>query len=248
MPILDYQRAGRPSGGVPCRPEDVFSIASDQRDSASFGGSSSLLNRETRRMKSTVVLWHGSGPREGAVMEPLAAALAERGHQAVAVDWDSHAGDRGRSTLLSSLNDATVQAMDAGLPLVVAGWSLGGTAALSLAARKDDHLLVDAVVGLAVDFGARSPLDHTTVGDVVLHRPVRLVHGRFDTIVAPERAIAFAERHRPLCELTLVDSDHAGVVGTQWDVAAGRCLPSSDGRAQRGLAAAVAAVEDVFRQ
>ena len=199
-------------------------------------------------MKSRVVLWHGSGPREGAVMEPLAAALAERDHQAVAVDWDSHAADRGRSKLLSSLDDAKAQAMDAGVPLVVVGWSLGGTAALSLAARNYEHLVVDAVVGLAVDFGARSPLDHATVGaDVVLHRPVRLVHGRFDTIVAPERAIAFGERHRPLCELALVDTDHAGVVGAQWDVAQGRCVPSSDEEARKGLAAAVAAVENVLR-
>lgn len=200
-------------------------------------------------MKSRVVLWHGSGPRESAVMEPLAAALAELGHQAVAVDWDSHAGDRGRSTLLSSLDDAAAEAMNAGVPLVVAGWSLGGTAALSLATRNHEHPAVDAVVGLAVDFAARSPLDHATVDDyVVLHRPVRLVHGRIDTVVAPERAVAFAERHHPVCEMTLVDADHAGVVGARWDAAEGRCLPSSDEGPKKGLTAAVAAVEAVLLQ
>ena len=109
--------------------------------------------------------------------------------------------------------------------------------------------MFDAVVGLAVDFRARSPLDHSTVDDdIVLHRPVRLVHGLLDTIVAPELAVTFAERHRPVCELTLVDADHAGVVGVRWNEAEGRCLPSSDVGPQTGLAAAVAAVEAVLRQ
>ena len=52
----------------------------------------------------------------------------------------------------------------------------------------------------------------------------------------------FAARNPGMCEVTLVDSDHAGVIGTAYDERAGLCRPSSEPSAQAGLRAAVAAI------
>jgi predicted alpha/beta-hydrolase family hydrolase len=199
-----------------------------------------------RPVRSVVLLWHGSGPGESDVMQPLATALAHAGHRAVAIDWDSRAADHGREALLASLRDAREQAAGSGAPLVVAGWSLGGTAATSLAVPSPGEPAVDAVVGLAVDFRAPSPLDNALLMDAAsLVRPVRLVHGTQDPLIPADRAAAFAANH-PVCELRLIDTDHAGVIGAAWDAALDRCLPSSSVGAQAGLAAAVAAVESAL--
>lgn len=193
-----------------------------------------------------VLLWHGSGPNEAAVLGPLSEAIFEHGHRVLVPDWDSSAPDQGRSILEGSLEDAVRTAHEDGEDLVLVGWSLGGTAALTVA--RDDTR-VRAAVGLAADVEFASPLDGlppVAREPSELKVPVILVHGRQDEIVPVDPAVAFAERG-PEVRITLLDTDHAGVVGTEYDVARGVCVPSSAPAATAGLAAAVDAVEQAFR-
>jgi acetyl esterase/lipase len=109
-----------------------------------------------------------------------------------------------------------------------------------------------AVVGLAAAPRARSPLGGgaplralATAESVV---PIRLVHGTADPVVPADRSVEFAHACRAAglpCELRLVDTDHAGIVGTEYDPERGHCVPSTSDAARRGLAAAVAAVAEL---
>lgn len=196
----------------------------------------------TPDVSSVVLLWHGSGAGEGDVMRPLASALGRDGRGVLIIDWDAGDDEHGRGTLLDSLADARGTAADLDAPLVVAGWSLGGTAAISLAAASSTMPPVDAVIGLAVDFTAASPLNEALLTDVAsLARPVQLVHGRRDQVIPAAFAVNFAETHAG-CELHVVDTDRAGVTGAEWNPTVGRCLPSNAKAVQLGLEAAVAAV------
>jgi hypothetical protein len=50
-----------------------------------------------------VLLWHGRGPDERAVLGPLASALADAGCVVVAPDWRSDAADGGKAQSLASV-------------------------------------------------------------------------------------------------------------------------------------------------
>jgi len=78
-------------------------------------------------------------------MRPLADALVHIGADVFVPDWEWTAPDWGRGELLASLASAATVADNR--PLIVIGWSLGGTAALSLASLA--HYEVTALVGLA---------------------------------------------------------------------------------------------------
>jgi hypothetical protein len=72
-----------------------------------------------------------------------------------------------------------------------------------------------------------------------------LVHGVQDTVVSAADADEFARACLAAgipCSLSLVDSDHAGVVGAEYDPTERICLPSDGPAATTGLHAAVTTV------
>ncbi|MFF8312519.1 alpha/beta hydrolase family protein [Streptomyces lydicus] len=215
------------------------------------------------RPAGTVLLWHGIGPDERDILEPLARTAAARGLLVLVPDWGSDAADRGRSQLLESL--AFVRAGAAGLggdgeSLVLAGWSAGAGAALGVALRPEaaGGWRPAAVVGVAgrydlpaITTGAGPLADVADGLDPAV--PVRLVHGGRDTVVDPrcsrELAEALRAAGRPVT-LQEPDTDHAGVIMTAYDPASDRCLPTTAEHAVRagqlvaGVLAAAAGSED----
>jgi len=194
----------------------------------------------------TVLLWHGIGPDERDVLEPLARTAAARGLLVLVPDWRSDAADGGRAQLLESLAFARKEA-DAlggdGESLVLAGWSAGAGAALGVALRPElvEGWRPTAVVGLAgrYDLPARTtgtaPLD-----DLVAGRepgvPVHLVHGTRDTLVDARCSRDLAEALRAAgraVTLQELDSDHAGVIMTEYDPSLDGCRPATAEHALR---------------
>ncbi|WP_330317633.1 alpha/beta hydrolase [Streptomyces platensis] len=194
----------------------------------------------------TVLLWHGIGPDERDVLEPLARATAAHGALVLVPDWRSDAPDGGRSHLLESLAFARKEAGGLGghgESLVLAGWSAGAGAALGVALRPEiaDEWRPSAVVGLAgrYDLPARTtgtpPLDDLTAGrDPGV--PVHLVHGTRDTVLDARYSRDLTEALRtPGWTVTLQEpeTDHAGVIMTAYDPTADRCVPTADEHAVR---------------
>ncbi|MFJ9414527.1 alpha/beta hydrolase [Streptomyces sp. NPDC101227] len=194
----------------------------------------------------TVLLWHGIGPDERDVLEPLARAAAARGLLVLVPDWRSDAADGGRSQLLESLAFAGKEAGGLGgdgESCVLAGWSAGAPAALGVALRPQGAAgpRPSAIVGVA----GRYDLPARTTGTAVLADlaaglapavPVRLVHGADDTVVDARhsRDLAAALRSAGL-PVTLQEpgTDHAGVIMTAFDPAANRCRPTTAEHAVR---------------
>lgn len=166
----------------------------------------------------TVLLWHGSGPNERDVLAPLAAAVADRGIRVLVPDWDSTNPDGGRADLLRSVKFARERGDSR---LVVAGWSLGGTAAASLAinARKLG-LGSGPAVCLAGAFRSDDPLSGQPFASLKpsARTPgsIRLVHGIQDEVVDIGGSRTFAEVLRQAgwkVDLAELDTDHVGIVG-----------------------------------
>jgi hypothetical protein len=97
-----------------------------------------------------------------------------------------------------------------------------------------DSGAVTAVVSLAAGLRGPSPLDGTVHLERVLdgrsQRPplIQLVHGRQDPVVSPDVSAEFAAACRTAgipCRLSLVDSDHASVVGTRYQPHLRLCVP-----------------------
>ncbi|GAA2341719.1 alpha/beta hydrolase [Streptomyces caniferus] len=194
----------------------------------------------------TVLLWHGIGPDERDILEPLARATAALGVLVLVPDWRSDAPDGGRSHLLESLAFAREEAGGLGgdgESLVLAGWSAGAGAALGVALRPEiaDGRRPSAVVGLAgrYDLPARTtgtaPLDDLAAGKEP-GVPVQLVHGTHDAVLdsqwSRDLAAALRAAGRPVA-LHEPETDHAGVIMTAYDPAANRCVPTTDEHAVR---------------
>ncbi|MCF3145148.1 alpha/beta hydrolase [Streptomyces platensis] len=194
----------------------------------------------------TVLLWHGIGPDERDVLEPLARATAAHGALVLVPDWRSDAPDGGRSHLLESLTFALKEAGGLGgdgESLVLAGWSAGAGAALGVALRPEiaDEWRPSAVVGLAgrYDLPARTtgaaPLDDLAAGrDPGV--PVHLVHGTRDTVVDARYSRDLTEALRTpgrAATLQEPETDHAGVIMTAYDPATDRCVPTTAEHAVR---------------
>ncbi|MFH8567314.1 alpha/beta hydrolase [Streptomyces sp. NPDC017993] len=192
------------------------------------------------RPAPTVLIWHGIGPDERDVLEPLARTAAAHGLLVLVPDWRSDAADGGRSQLLESL--AFVRKEAGGLggdgeSFVLAGWSAGAPAALGVALRPEvaDGWRPAAVVGVA----GRYDLPAFTTGAVPLADlaagrdpavPVHLVHGSRDTLVDAQHSRDLAEALRAAgrsVTLRETGTDHAGAIMTEYDPATNRCLATT---------------------
>ncbi|MFI1951835.1 alpha/beta hydrolase [Streptomyces xinghaiensis] len=195
-----------------------------------------------------VLLWHGSGPEERDVLTPLARAAASLGVVCFVPDWRPDAHDRGRSHLRASAVFARENAADFGgdtRRVALAGWSLGGKAAMAAALdpRALDGWRPQAVVGVAGGYTGpdpltgRAPLDELTRAEASLPGlPVRLVHGSADPVVdirQSRRLHAALQLRGWPSSLDEPDTDHAGVIMTEYDPESRRCRPSHADHAVR---------------
>ncbi|MEU7434674.1 alpha/beta hydrolase [Streptomyces sioyaensis] len=194
----------------------------------------------------TVLLWHGIGPDERDVLEPLARTAAERGLLVLVPDWRSDAADGGRAHLLESLAFARKEAGGLGgdgESCVLAGWSAGAGTALGVALRPEiaDGWRPRAVVGVAgrYDLPARTtgtaPLADLGAGRAPAV-PVHLVHGSRDTVLAARYSHHLAEALRAAGRAVTLqepETDHAGVIMAEYDPAADRCVPTAAEHAVR---------------
>lgn len=201
-----------------------------------------------------VLLWHGIGPDERDIMEPLARAAAGRGLLVLVPDWRSDAADGGRAHLLESLAFAREGAGGLGgdgESCVLAGWSAGAGAALGVALRPEvtDGWRPRAVVGMAgrYDLPARTT-GTEPLADLAAGRdpgvPVHLVHGSRDTVLAARHSHDLADVLRAAGSAVTLqepETDHAGVIMAEYDAAADRCVPTAAEHAVRAgrLAAGV---------
>ncbi|MEW2030652.1 prolyl oligopeptidase family serine peptidase [Streptomyces roseifaciens] len=200
-----------------------------------------------------VLLWHGMGPDEREIVRPVAEAAAAQGVVVLAADWRSDAADRGMAHLLDSLAFVRERAAEFGGDpgrVVVAGWSAGAGAAVATALRPDlfDGWRPAAVVGLAgrydvparttgsvplkdlADFTGLTGIAGLTAGTAPAPVPVRLVHGTVDDQVDIRSSWEFAaalQGHGWPVRLDEPRTDHAGVLGSEFDPALGRLRPST---------------------
>jgi dienelactone hydrolase len=196
-----------------------------------------------------VLLWHGIGVDERDVLEPLATEAARLGVAVVVPDWESEVPDGGRAHLLASLDFARKLARDRSAELmtgrdgefVLVGWSRGGRMAASLALNPQTAggWRPSAVVCLAGGFHRETVMSgagNGPIADLAVATdteagpvPFYLVHGTRDSRVNIQQsrdfAAAAADRGWPI-RLTEPDTDHAGVVMTEYDPTRRRCRPT----------------------
>ncbi|MFI0965050.1 alpha/beta hydrolase [Streptomyces sp. NPDC021080] len=196
-----------------------------------------------------VLLWHGRGPDERDVLAALARAAAASGVVCFVPDWRPDAHDGGRSHLSESVLFVQRYGADFGgdsARIVLAGWSLGGKAAMAAALKPSalEGWRPRAVVGIAGGYTGpapltgRAPIDELTgTEESVPAIPVWLIHGTADPVVDVEqsRRLHAALRHRGWpTSLHETDTDHAGVIMTEYDPVHHRCRPSDADHAVRG--------------
>ena len=195
------------------------------------------------------LLWHGVGVDERDVLEPLASEVAGLGVAVVVPDWESEVADGGRAHLLASLDFARGLARERRAELaagpdgefVLAGWSRGSRMAASLTLNPETvgGWRPSAVVCLAGGFRratVMSPAGNGPIADIARAPaaepvPFHLVHGTRDTQVdirQPRDFAAAAAGHGWPVRLAEPDTDHAGIVMTEWDAASRRCRPTTE--------------------
>jgi len=194
--------------------------------------------------RGVVLLWHGRGVDNRDAVRPLAQQIAAAGVLALAADWSSEAPDHGRSDLLTSVRHARVTAEHHGHDpsrLVVAGWSLGGTAAVGLAVHaKRLGIELGGVVLIAPGDGPRA-LDAisgaalpATFTDGAGRCRIDLLYGEHDELATPDLVSGLELRLRAASwstSLHSIDADHGEVVGARYDERADRYVRSSQPRA-----------------
>jgi acetyl esterase/lipase len=173
-----------------------------------------------------VLLWHGRGPNERAALAPLARLITRSDVRVLAADWDSTAADHGHSDVLGSLRYAWSTAADLGIDpaaVAVVGWSLGATAALSLALESDGpaHTVLlapgDGPRAISAVTGATLPVVFPAPGD---RRTIDVLHGSRDDIAHPALVHGLAARLRAsgwAPTVTELPVDHSGIVGLAVD-------------------------------
>ena len=202
------------------------------------------------------LLWHGVGVDERDVLQPLASEVAGLGVAVVGPDWDSEVTAGGRAHLLASLDFARGLARERPAELAtgpdgefaLAGWSRGSRMAASLALNPETvgGWRPAAVVCLAGGFRREtvmSPVGNGPIADLAGAAsaapsaqpvPFHLVHGTRDTQVSirqPRDFAAAAAGHGWPVRLAELDTDHAGIVMTEWDAARRRCRPTTEAHA-----------------
>jgi dienelactone hydrolase len=207
--------------------------------------------------RGVVLLWHGRGVDSASWMVPLAERVAAHGALALAPDWSSESPDGGRSDLLSSVQDARTRASRAGLDpdrIVLAGWSLGGTAAASLAVHGEQLgiglggavLIAPADGPGVVDGISGGPLPRVLPSGVGRCR-VDVLYGEDDTSTPPDQVSGLELRLRAAgwtTTLQAVAADHGEIVGCRYDARREAYRPSTQPRAL----AAADVVADVVAQ
>jgi acetyl esterase/lipase len=191
-----------------------------------------------------VLLWHGVGPDQRDVLEPLARATAELGAMVFVPDWRSDAPDGGRAHLLGSASFTRQHVPQLGGhadAIVLAGWSRGGKAAAGIAVNPAaaGGWRPAAVACLGSGFTTAAPTTGTSPADDlgqarVTPVPFWLVHGTSDPVVSPAQSQRFAAllaQHGWPVQLEELPTDHAGVVMTEYDPELARCRPARDSQA-----------------
>ncbi len=186
-----------------------------------------------------MLLWHGRGPNERDVLAPLASAMAREGFVVFVPDWQSDRQPEARNDLLTSLSYALDRAPSAGGDkdrTIVAGWSLGANAAADLVLHPEeaDGWRPAGFAGFAGSYD-ESPISGLPLvgapGTVPapMSIPCLVTHGSNDTVVPVQRSRDFAQRVSasgwPISTLE-PETDHAGVIGTEYDPNMGRCFPT----------------------
>jgi dienelactone hydrolase len=170
-----------------------------------------------------VLMWHGRGPNERGALAPLARSVAAHGVRVLAPDWSSEAEDAGRADLLTSVRYARECGASLGLDpgrLVVVGWSLGGTAAVSLTVHAKRLGIPPVHVVLlapgdgprAVDALSGSPLPATFPPG---RSQIDIVHGTRDEISHAGLVLGLEARLRAAgwrTTLTELDTDHVAIL------------------------------------
>ena len=175
-----------------------------------------------------VLLWHGSGPDERDVLAPLAAEIAGRGRWCSSPTGSRTTPVAGPVQLLARSRSPGPTAGELGGDpgrIVLAGWSLGANAAACRGRHPDivDGWHPSGLVGLAGSY------DGSPFGG----RPVRgrtggpAPDGRRWWPTGPrtrwcrlQRSVEAADRLAGLgwpVVLRQVDTDHAGIIGTEYD-------------------------------
>lgn len=175
-----------------------------------------------------VLMWHGRGPDERAALTPLARLVTLSDVRVLAADWDSTAADHGRADVLGSLAYARRTAADLGIDpgdVVVTGWSLGATAALSLAVAPDGQahtvLLAPGDGPRAVSAVTGEPLPAVFPASTS-GRTIDMLHGSRDDISHPTLVHGLSARLRAsgwAPTVTELAVDHSGIVGLAIDPA-----------------------------
>jgi predicted esterase len=187
-----------------------------------------LVDLHGEGQDGVVLMWHGRGPDERAALAPLTRLIALSGVRVLAADWDSTAADHGRADVLGSLAFARRTAADVGIApddVVVAGWSLGATAALSLAVAPDGPahtvLLAPGDGPRAVSAVTGVPLP-AVFPESAGGRTIDILHGSRDDISHPALVHGLASRLRAsgwAPAVTELAVDHSGIVGLAIDPA-----------------------------
>jgi predicted esterase len=188
-----------------------------------------------------ILLWHGSGPDERDALVPLAVAIATYGSVVVVPDWRSADLEVGAGDLLASIDFTIRRATDFGGDpghVVLAGWSLGASAAADVALHPGiaDGWQPAGLVGLGGGYGRtpftsqgmdRDPMAGNAVGGE--GRPALFVHGTADNVIPLDRSVSGSGVLAGVgwrVILRQMDTDHAGVIGTLYNRALKRCVPS----------------------
>jgi len=192
---------------------------------------------------TVVLLWHGSGPDERDALVPLATAVAAYGPVVLLPDWRSDDLKVGADELVASIEFTAGRATDLGGDpgrVVLAGWSLGASAAADVAMHPDiaDGWRPMGVVGLGGGYD-RTPFAGRWTGRDAMDgdaadgagRPALLIHGTADNLIPLDRSVfatdVFGDAGWRVV-FRQVDTDHAGVIGTEYDRVLKRCVPSDE--------------------